>query len=70
MRTVASARVASNAAAFSYLSVVGGVPRRHATWADCERRVKGLSGARFKKSASAAAESAILRGWGIDPGQL
>jgi len=58
------------AAAYSYLSVVGGVAMRHATWADCERRVKGQSGARFKKSASAADESAILRGWGIDPGQL
>ena len=61
---------APKAAAYSYLSVVGGVAMRHATWADCERRVKGQSGARFKKSASAADESAILRGWGIDPGQL
>ena len=58
------------AAAYSYLSVVGGVAMRHATWADCERRVKGQSGARFKKSASAADESAILRGWGIDPQSL
>jgi ribonuclease HI len=40
---------------------------RHATWAECELRVKGQSGARFKKAASAADESAILRGWGIDP---
>ena len=60
----------AKAAAYSYLSVVGGVAMRHATWADCERRVKGQSGARFKKSASAADESAILRGWGIDPSQL
>ena len=57
-------------AAHSYVSVVGGVPMRHSTWADCERRVKGQPGARFKKSASAADESAILRGWGIDPGSL
>jgi ribonuclease HI len=61
---------APKAAAYSYLSVVGGVAMRHATWADCERRVKGQSGARFKKSASAADESAILRGWGIDPQSL
>jgi ribonuclease HI len=53
-------------AAHSYLSVVDGVPMRHATWAECERRVKGRSGARFKKSTSAADESAILREWGID----
>ena len=58
------------AAAYSYLSVVGGVPMRHSTWADCERRVKGQPGARFKKSANAADESAILRGWGIDPARL
>ena len=41
---------------------------RHVTWAECEGRVKGQSGARFKKAASADDESAILRGWGIDPG--
>ena len=66
-------RASSNtpkAAAYSYLSVVGGVPMRHSTWAECERRVKGQPGARFKKSASAADESTILRGWGIDPDRL
>lgn len=57
-------------AAYSYLSVVGGVPMRHVTWAECERRVKGQSGARFKKATSAADESAILSGWGIDPGRI
>jgi ribonuclease HI len=57
-------------AAYSYLSVVGGVPMRHGTWAECERRVKGVPGARFKKAASAADEHAILRGWGVDPGRL
>lgn len=56
-----------SAAAHSYLSVVDGVPMRHATWAECERRVKGRSGARFKKSTSAADESAILREWGFAP---
>ena len=57
-------------AAYSYLSVVGGVPMRHVTWAECEGRVKGQSGARFKKATSAADESAILRGWGIDPSRI
>lgn len=56
--------------AHSYLSVVDGQATRHATWADCERRVKGRSGARFKKAMSAADETAILRGWNIDPGSL
>lgn len=58
------------AAAYSYLSVVDGVPMRHGTWAECERRVKGRSGARFKKAGSAADESAILRGWGFDPNRV
>jgi ribonuclease HI len=53
--------------AYSYLSVVDGVLMRHTTWAECERRVKGRSGARFKKSASAADEAAILREWGVAP---
>jgi ribonuclease HI len=56
--------------AHSYLSVVDGTPMRHATWAECERRVKGRSGALFKKATSAADEAAILRSWRIDPGAL
>jgi ribonuclease HI len=54
----------------SYLSVVDGQPMRHATWADCERRVKGRSGARFKKAMSPADEAEILRSWRIDPDDL
>jgi ribonuclease HI len=52
-------------AAFSYLSVVDGVAMRHSTWAECEHRVKGRSGARYKKASSADDERAILRDWGI-----
>ncbi len=54
----------------SYLSVVDGQAIRHTTWADCERRVKGRSGARFKKAMSPADEIAILRGWNVDPGSV
>jgi ribonuclease HI len=54
----------------SYLSLVDGQPMRHATWADCERRVKGRSGARFKKAMNQDDELAILRSWRIDPGDL
>lgn len=53
-------------APYSYLSVVDGVLMRHATWPECERRVKGRSGARFKKAKSADDEAAILRDWGFD----
>jgi len=57
----------SKAPAYSYLSVVDGKPMRHATWAECEQRVKGRSGARFKKATSAAEQDAILRGWRFRP---
>jgi ribonuclease HI len=40
---------------------------RHASWGECERRVKGRSGAKFKKATSATDEAAILRSWGSDP---
>jgi ribonuclease HI len=59
-----------SAPAYSYLSLVDGTPMRHATWAECERRVKGRSGARFKKATSAADESAILRSWQVSPDSL
>lgn len=52
---------------YSYLSVVDGQLARHTTWADCERRVKGRAGARFKKAMSQADEAAILKDWRIDP---
>jgi ribonuclease HI len=51
--------------AYSYLSLVDGRVARHATWPECERRVKGRSGARFKKAASPEEEAAILRAWGV-----
>jgi ribonuclease HI len=53
-----------SAPAYSYLSYVNGVPMRHATWAECAQRVRGASGARYKKAASADDEAAILRAWG------
>jgi ribonuclease HI len=68
--TDSTSRANGKAAAYSYLSVVDGVPMRHRTWAECEGRVKGRAGARFKKAASLADESAILRDWGIDPGRI
>lgn len=52
-------------AAYSYLSNLGGVVYRHRDWASCEKRVKGQSGALFKKAMSAAEEPAILKSWGL-----
>jgi ribonuclease HI len=53
--------------AFSYLSLLGGEVFRHRTWGSCELRVKGRSGAKFKKAVSADDERKILKGWGLDP---
>jgi ribonuclease HI len=61
-------RAAASKTPYAYLSVVDDVAMRHATWGECERRVKGRSGARFKKATSAADEAAILRAWGVTLG--
>ncbi len=53
--------------AYSYLSCCGGIVYRHPDWTSCERRVKGVSGARFKKATSEADEKNILKEWGISP---
>jgi len=49
--------------AYSYVSLVGGIIKTHRTWADCEKRVKGKSGARFKKSHSLDDEENIKAQW-------
>ncbi len=50
--------------AYSYLSNVGGTIYRHRDWSGCERRVKGQSGAKFKKAMKAEEEVEILKSWG------
>ncbi|MBU6231303.1 MAG: ribonuclease HI [Patescibacteria group bacterium] len=44
----------------SYVSSVGGVIEVHPTWAECEKRVKGAKGAKYKKAMSAAEEAYII----------
>ncbi len=55
----ASNRSRSKAKAYSYVSKVDGVVQTHATWGECEARVKGKT-ARFKKATTAAEEAAII----------
>ncbi|MCM2323250.1 MAG: ribonuclease HI [Oligoflexia bacterium] len=57
-------------AAHSYLSLVGGTPMRHKSWAECEKRVKGVSAAKFKKAMSPEDEAAILASWGVSREKL
>ncbi len=51
--------------AYSYLSVVGGIAMRHISWPECEKRVKGARGAKYKKSFSAEDEASILKDWEV-----
>ena len=43
----------------------GGEAQRHSDWKSCEARVKGVSGAKFKKCASEEEEAAVLTSWGL-----
>lgn len=51
----------SGAKAYSYVSLVDGVVKIHKTWAECEKRVKGARGARFKKALSPSEETELVR---------
>jgi len=51
----------SNAKAYSYISMVGGVIETHKTWPECEKRVKGTKGAKYKKSLSREDEEGIIQ---------
>lgn len=53
-------------AAFSYLSNIGGIVYRHRDWGSCEKRVRGQSGAKFKKTTSSENELEVLKSWGLD----
>jgi ribonuclease HI len=64
--STSASRSRSSGPAYSYLSLVDGQLMRHSTWAECERRVKGRSGAKFKKAKDPADERAILRDWRVD----
>lgn len=58
------ARKRSAQKAFSYISAVDGVVQVHQTWSECEKRVKGKKGVRFKKSLDAGNEREIVREFG------
>ena len=51
----------SNAKAYSYISMVGGVIETHKTWPECEKRVKGAKAAKYKKSLSREDEEGIIQ---------
>ena len=52
--------------AYSYLSLVNGVLNIDKTWAECEKRVKGVKGnVKFKKASSPEDEREIINEWRI-----
>lgn len=63
-RKKASVRRAEPSGPATYLSLLDGKLERHATWKECEARVKGRP-AKFKKVRSADEERAALKGWGL-----
>lgn len=58
-------KYSKSAKAYSYLSLVSGILSIDKTWAECEKRVKGKSGVKFKKAVSAEQEKEIIKSWGL-----
>jgi ribonuclease HI len=51
--------------AYSYLSLIKGVLYKDQTWAECEKRVKGVSGTKYQKAISPEHEKEIIASWGL-----
>lgn len=49
--------------AYSYLSLVGGELQKHTSWTECEERVRGVKGAKFRKTISPQDEADIIKEW-------
>ncbi len=60
-----SDRERRNTRAYSYISLVDGKLIKHSTWSECETRVKGKEGAKFRKTISAEDELEIMKSWGV-----
>jgi ribonuclease HI len=52
-----------NAIAYSYVSSINGEVFAHKTWPECESRVKGKKGAKYKKVFSKEEEEALVSEW-------
>lgn len=49
--------------AYSYVSLVDGRIERHSSWRECETRVKGKAGAKYRKALSKEHEQEIINEW-------
>jgi ribonuclease HI len=66
----ASTSAPAKAGGALYLSLVDGILQRHSNWADCERRVRGVRSARYKKVRTPAEERETLTKWGVTEADL
>jgi len=53
----------SSKPAYSYVSMIGGKIETYKTWVECEAKVKGVKGAKFKKAFSKEEEAEITAEW-------
>ena len=57
-------KYSKSAKAHSYLSLVNGILNIDKSWPECEARVKGKKGVKYKKAISKIHEEEILKEWG------
>ncbi|MEO8637891.1 MAG: viroplasmin family protein [Candidatus Taylorbacteria bacterium] len=62
-KSAGEAKNRSKKPAYSYVSMIDRKIEKHQTWKDCEARVKGVSGAKYKKSLSLDDEKRIMEEW-------
>ena len=62
-RTLNKVKNSKGKIAYSYVSVVNGKVHSDKTWAECEKRVKGKSGAKYKKVFSKEEENDLIALW-------
>ena len=58
-----TAKKSGTGKAYSYVSMVDGKILTHKTWTECEARVKGVGGAKFKKVFSKEEEGELFTAW-------
>ncbi len=56
-------KTAGSSAKSIYVSQVAGQIQQHDSWSECEARVKGVSGAKFKKVKDEEEMAAVIRQW-------
>jgi len=55
-----------NQKAYVYLSLIKGVLYQDKTWSECEKRVKGIKGVKYRKAISENDKNEIIKNWGLN----